>query len=40
MKSILIRFVYDRLIIFAGSLAFSLAAYILARLFFGLNFEG
>lgn len=38
MKSILIRFIYYRLIIFAGSLAFSLVAYIMARLFFGLNF--
>jgi hypothetical protein len=38
MKSVLIRFVYDRLIVFAGSVGFSLVAYILARLFFDLNF--
>jgi len=38
MKSILIRFVYDRLVIFAGSLGFSLVAYVIARLFFDLDF--
>lgn len=38
MKTILIRLVYDRLIVFAGSMAFSLIAYITARLFFDLDF--
>ena len=38
MKSVLIRFVYDRLIVFGGSLGFSMMAYIIARVFFDLDF--
>lgn len=38
MKNILIRLVYDRLIVFAGSIAFSLVAYVMARLFFDLEY--
>lgn len=38
MKNILIRLVYDRLIVFAGSIVFSLIAYVIARLFFDLDF--
>lgn len=38
MKKILIRFVYYRLIVFAGSVAFSVVAYVTARLFFDLSY--
>jgi phage shock protein PspC (stress-responsive transcriptional regulator) len=37
MKSILVRFVYYRLLVFMGSVGFSLVAYILARLIFNLD---
>lgn len=36
MKSILIRFVYYRVIVFTISVAFSMVAYIVARVFFNL----
>ena len=34
MKVIMMRFVYNRLIIFADSVAFSLVAYVIAKIFF------
>lgn len=37
MKSILVRFVYYRLLVFAGSVTFSLVAYIMARVLFNLD---
>ncbi len=37
MKDVMIRFVYHRLMVFVGSVVFSLVAYIMARVFFDLD---